>query len=79
MAQAITLTVAIFDGTIVQPSPTAQVFPVASIKNPIWSAVSAGDYNVGTVNALVYADTGFGIKAYYVNETPDAIKTAMNA
>lgn len=78
MAQAVSLTVAIADGTIL-PSTETVVFPVDSIKSPVTSAVSAGTYNVGIVNSLIYADTGFGIKAYYVTEDPSEVETKMNA
>jgi hypothetical protein len=77
MAQIISLTVAMADGTRVDPNVT-KAFVVPDIRN-IFLAVSAGSYQIGNVNSLVYADTGFGVKGYYVTETPTQIETEANA
>lgn len=76
MANVIPLTVRIQDGTIVDSN--TQQFIVGSIVD-IDVSVSGGDYAVGGVNSLVYYNTGFGIKAFYVTETNSAIATAANA
>lgn len=76
MANVIPLTVRIQDGTIVDSN--TQQFVVGSIIS-IGVSVSGGDYAVGGVNSLVYYNTGFGIKAFYVTETNSAIATAANA
>lgn len=77
MAEIIQLDVYINDGTILNPSETKQ-FVVNSITD-INTSVSGGDYAVGAVNAQVYYNTGFGIKAFYVSQTPAAIATLANA
>lgn len=76
MQAVIPLTVRIQDGTIVDSN--TQQFMVDSIVS-IGVSVSGGAYAVGGVNSLVYYNTGFGIKAFYVTETNSAIATAANA
>lgn len=77
MAEIIQLDVYINDGTILNPSETKQ-FVVNEIVN-IYTSVSGGNYAVGAVNSLVYANTEAGIKAFYVSQTPSAIASLANA
>lgn len=77
MAQSISLTVRIYDGTV--QAPAAKFFMADSIEDYVASP-SGGSYADPTVNSLVmYRDISTCVKAYYVTDTVSEINTKLNA